>query len=203
MEFCVAPYAFQRRLIFEERTYPAGDETTCLQPFFGQRTADDACWIVTLASEYGQRADMMSPEETAYTLAQATAAGILPPLTDLESGSELLDYRVQLRGCMSDILIAGLVAALDKPDARVYWRQTDANVYTCVIGAGVAACLDTTSGRETLSLRYANALASVLAHVRMAAELPRSRLFLQTTLYERFDALLENARLIAWVWLAG
>jgi hypothetical protein len=203
MEFRVAPYTFQRRLIFEERTYPADDETACLQPFFGQRTADDACWIVTLASEYGQRADMMSPEETAYTLAQATAAGILPPLTDLESGSELLDYRVQLRGCMSEILIAGLVAALDKPDARVYWRQTDANVYTCVIGAGVAACLDTTSGRETLSLRYANALASVLAHVRMAAELPRSRLFLQTTLYERFDALLENARLIAWVWLAG
>ncbi len=203
MEFYVAPYTFQRRPVFEERAYPADDETICLQPFFGQRTADDACWVATLASEYGRWADMMSPEETAYTLAQATAASILPPLTGLESGSELLDYRVQLRGCMSEILIAGLVAALDKPDAHAYWRQTDANVYTCVIGAGVAACLDTTPGREKLSLRYANTLASALARVHLAAELPRSRLFLQTTLYERFDALLENARLIAWAWLAG
>ncbi|NWG17505.1 MAG: hypothetical protein HXY41_12805 [Chloroflexi bacterium] len=200
----MSPYAFQRRPVFEERPHPAQGESTCIQPFFGQQpNGDGACWTIVLAGDYGRLTDVMTPEETAYTLARATAASILPPLTDLESGSELLEYRVPLRAYMSKILIAGLVEAFDRPEAAAHWQQVAANAYACVIGAGVAAYLDTTPGSETLSLRYANALASVLAHVHRAAELPRSRLFLQTTLYERFDALLQNARLIAWAWLAG
>ncbi len=76
-----------------------------------------------------------------------------------------------------------------------------ADSYTFVIGAGVAATLDLHPGREQLYLRYASDLADELYLAGRAIDLPRSRLFLQTTLYERVDALLAQLRERCWRWV--
>jgi hypothetical protein len=74
-------------------------------------------------------------------------------------------------------------------------------VYASVIGAGVAACIDTTPGDETLYLRYATTLAAELFVAGRTTDMPRSQLFLQTALYERVDILLEQMRVRTWYWL--
>lgn len=193
---------YRRQIVFEERSSP--DETTPLAcPLIASSQADiNDRFIARLAYEYGDWSEIITPEQTAYALAQVSAATILPPLTRLTNGYELLDYRVRLREVMDDELVAEIVSMLDQSDPEGFWQQVDASGYACVIGAGVAAYIDTTRGDETLSLRYANALVPVMLRAHGAAELPRSRLFLQTTLYERFDALLARVRTSAWFWLA-
>lgn len=189
------------QIVFEERSSP--DENThsaCALVGFPQTDSSDQ-FIAKLAYEYGDWSEMLSSEQTAYALARMSATNILPPLTDLSNGYELLDYRVWLRDALGDELVAELVSLLDLRDPESHWQQVDATGYACVIGAGVAAYIETTRGSETLSLRYANALVPVMLRARGAAELPRSRLFLQTTLYERFDALLDRVRTNAWFWL--
>jgi hypothetical protein len=156
-----------------------------------------------LTGEYGHWSDIMSQEQTAYMLAQVTAVNVLPPLVKLQSGHELLDYNVRLRDYLRDDLVWGIAVALDQHELDSHWQQIQTAGYACVIGAGVAANLDMTPDQETLSLRCTNTLAMVLSHTHRATELPRSLLFLQTALYERFDALLEKARAHAWFWLAG
>jgi uncharacterized membrane protein YgaE (UPF0421/DUF939 family) len=112
-------------------------------------------------------------------------------------------YQVRLRNQMDSALVDELNAALALNDPDSNWKQIEAQLYACVIGAGVAAVIDTTPGSETLTLRYANALVPALCRARQVAELPRSLLFLQSILYERFDELLEQARARLWFWLAG
>ncbi|MBI5667009.1 MAG: hypothetical protein HZC41_03305 [Chloroflexi bacterium] len=195
------PSFHPRQIVFEDRAHPDSD-VSAASPFVRQpQTESSTRFMHDLARDYGCWSDVLSPEQTAYALAQVTAATVLPPLTRLNSGSELLDYRVSLREVLGSALVPELAAALNEPDP--HWQQVHASGYACVIGAGVAAYLDITPGSESLSLRYANALVPVLLNARRAAELPRSRLFLQTALYERFDALLARARARAWFWLAG
>lgn len=143
----------------------------------------------------------LTPEQTAYALGQVTANRVLPSLTLLENGYELLEYRVDLRESLNADLVKELVAVLENDGADLHWNQVDVNSYLCVIGAGVAASIDTTPGQEELSLRYANTLVSALHNARRAEALPRSLLFLQTTLYERFDTLLAEVRKRTWYWM--
>lgn len=192
----------QRRIVFEERSTP-DENLPFVCPLLGSPQGDLSDQFVTeLVYEYGHWSDMMTTEQTAYALAQVSAANILPPLTCLNNGYELLDYRVLLREVMNDELVAEIVTMLDLYDPEGYWQQVDATGYACVIGAGVAAYLDASRGNESLSLRYANALVPVMLRAHGAAELPRSLLFLQTTLYERFDALLARVRGSVWYWLS-
>jgi|FLYN01.1.fsa_nt_gi hypothetical protein len=143
----------------------------------------------------------MTAEQMAYALGQVTANNVLPSLTLLENGYELLEYRVNLRETIHADLVSELVKVLESDGADLHWNQVDVNSYLCVIGAGVAACIDTTPGQEQLSLRYANTLVSALHNAHRAEALPRSLLFLQTTLYERFDALLAEVRRRTWYWM--
>ena len=81
------------------------------------------------------------------------------------------------------------------------WGQVGPRSYLCVIGAGVAACIDAEPGDEQLYLRYDNDLANALFHAGRTIDLPRSRLFLQQTLYEKFDVPLALMRARVWNWL--
>jgi hypothetical protein len=177
---------YRNQLVPEERARIGAYESTFeCQPFL----LDD----VTMPA--------LTPEQTAYALGQVTAHSVLPSLTLLENGYELLEYRVDLRETLNADLVKELVAALENDGADLHWNQVDVSSYLCVIGAGVAACIDTTSGQEQLSLRYANTLVSALHDAHQAEALPRSLLFLQTTLYERFDALLAQVRQRTWYWM--
>ncbi|MBZ0284566.1 MAG: hypothetical protein K8L97_27755 [Anaerolineae bacterium] len=196
------PNAFTPHLCFEERANPErGWSALERQPFLHTpQTSLPDRMIVHLTREQGQWSDLMSPEQTAYGLAQVTAA-ILPPLTHLENGSELLEYHVRLRDYFDDSLVREVMSVLDTEAADLHWGQVETSVYVSVIGSGVAACIDTNHG--TLYLRYENTLAAALYDAHRKAELPRSLLFLQSALYERFDALLAQARVRTWFWLAG
>ena len=151
----------------------------------------------------GATMQALTPEQTAYALGQVTANQVLPSLTLLENGYELLEYRVDLREALNADLVKELVAVLENDGADLHWNQVDASSYLCVIGAGVAACIDTTPGQEQLFLRYANALVSALHDAQRSEALPRSLLFLQTALYERFDALLAEVRKRTWYWMGN
>jgi hypothetical protein len=177
---------YRNQLVAEERARIGAYESTFdIQPFLSG----------------GASMQPMTPEQTAYALGQVTAASVLPSLTRLENGYELLEYQVDLRQKLNGDLVKELVAVLDSDGADLHWNQVDVCSYLCVIGAGVAACIDTTPGQEQLTLRYANALVSALHNAHRAEALPRSLLFLQTTLYERFDALLAEVRKRTWYWV--
>ena len=179
---------YKNQLVAEERIRPHIYESTYeQQPFLASGDLD---------------IHDMTPEQTAYALGQVTAPNILPTLTLLENGYELLEYRVELRAALHGELVNELVDVLDAAGADLHWNQVDANCYLCVIGAGVAACIDTTPQQEQLYLRYANTLVDALHNAHRAAELPRSLLFLETTLHERFDALLAEVRNRTWHWLS-
>lgn len=142
-----------------------------------------------------------SQEKIAFAVGKLTAAQILPALTDMRDGCELLDFSIHLRHYMSGDLVDELAAVLDTRGESLYWNRVDQNGYACVIGSGVAAFIDTTRDAETLHLRYANGLIHELYRAHRAAEMPRSLLFLQTALYERIDALLADVRTCIWHWL--
>lgn len=146
--------------------------------------------------------ESLSREQTAYALGQITASKVLPSLTLLENGSELLVYRVDLRSSLNGSLVEELVKVLEADAEDFHWNQVEANSYLCVIGAGVAASIDTTPGQEQLFLRYANALVPALYNAQRAEALPRSTLFLQSALFERFDLLLAEVRKRTWFWVA-
>jgi hypothetical protein len=188
------------QLTCEERSYLTSDETLVQeQPFLSGHKAD--FHSAELLRELGGWESHISPEQTAFELSQVTAASVLPPLMQLDSGSELLEYHVRLRDHLASYMVMEMMAVLDSCGEELNWNQVDTTTYVCVIGAGVAACIDTTPGQEILYLRYANTLVSKLYGARRAAEMPRSLLFLQTTLHERVDALLAQARPRCWYWL--
>jgi hypothetical protein len=189
-------------LVSEERQRTAAaDSTMDNQPFLqdSQMNPVDR-FTMRLAREQGVWEETLSKEQTAFALAGVSAATILPPLTELEDGDALLDYRVRLRDYLDPSLIRELAAVLNACGQEYHWGRVDATAYASVIGAGVAVCIDVEQGNETLYLRYASTLVDKL-HTARAAELPRSQLFLQTTLFERIDTLLEQTRTRTWYWL--
>ncbi len=196
---------FAHHLVAEECIAPeAKSSLLAMQPFqYGPATADGDRLRVHLARQTGQWAGLLSPEQTAYALAGVSASSVLLPLISMERGSDLLEYRVELHDMLDAVLVAELVAVLQQQGDQLNWQQTEAHVYTCVIAWGVAACFDTTPGAESLYLRCANTLHSSFSLARRQAELPRSLPLLQSTLYERFDALLAQARVRTWFWLAA
>ena len=149
----------------------------------------------------GRWGEMASTEETAYLLSQVTANNVLPRLIGLACGSDLLRYEVYLRSRMSGIVIDELRTVAQETDTD--WTQVDSRRFLCVIGAGVAASLDVTPGCERLSLRYASQVEHLLFLAGCTVDLPRSRLFLQTTLDEKFELLLRPARTRLLAWLCG
>lgn len=194
--------AFTQHICFEERAAPEhGWSALERQPFHHTpKTSFADRMIVHLTREQGRWADLMSPEQTVYGLAQISAT-LLPPLTHLENGSELLDYQVQLHDYFDELLVREVMSVLESEAADLHWGQVETSVYVSVIGSGVAVCIDTS--RAALYLRYENRLATALHHAQHKTELPRSLLFLQSALYERFDVLLARARARTWFWLAG
>ena len=155
------------------------------------------------AQESGDWSDLFSREQTALALSQVTAAHILPPLTELPCGTDLLDYCVNLREHMDESLVRELAMMLNADWRELGWEQVNGATYLCVIGAGVAGCIDTTPNQERLYLRYAASLENELYLAGCTVDLPRSRLFLQTALYERIDTLLAEVRARTWHWIDG
>ncbi|MEO8610193.1 MAG: hypothetical protein ABI690_20025 [Chloroflexota bacterium] len=194
-----------RLLVTDERAaLPKNSSTFECQPFLqidAMHPLDR--FTANLSREQGAWANALSKEQTAYALAQVSAVNILPSLVELDTGYALLEYSVKLRDHMDGLLLAELVQVLQNEGQNAHWGKVDATVFAAVIGAGVAACIDITSGQETLHLRYANALVTEFSTARRVAELSRSALFLQSALHERFDALLEPIRAHIWFWLIG
>ncbi len=185
------------RLSVDESRYPAEAEAP-IQPFLVDREQPflALCW----AGETGGWSSMVSRETLALALSQVTAAHILPPLVDLPAGVDLLNYRVELRQKLDPLLVRELTLVLESNWRSYGWEQVGPHTYLCVIGAGVAACMDMADGDEQLTLRYNNGLANELFHAGRAIDLPRSRLFLQTALYEKVNELLALLRSRCWQW---
>jgi hypothetical protein len=177
---------YRNQFVSEERAHlPLYESTFECQPYLSSDV---------MATE------TLSAEQAAYALGQVTANKVLPSLTLLENGYELLEYRVNLRYSLNGDLINELVRVLENDGEEFHWNKVDTSSYLCVIGAGVAACIDATPGQEQLYLRYANTLVPALHNAQRAEALPRSLLFLQTALYERVDALLTEVRKRMWYW---
>jgi len=192
-------------LVPEERATPADDLALLAhQPFLHQSPMHPFDRFTTnLTREQGVWENALSPEQTAYALAGVNAARVLPPLLDLESGYALLEYHVPLRQHLDSSLLAELASVLNDGGQALEWGRVDTHIYAAVIGAGMAACIDTTPGHESLYFRCNQALVSQFHSAHHAAELPRSLLFLQTALHERFDLLLDQIRTRVWYWLIG
>jgi len=188
----------------EDRSRPAEDQSSCCEPFLH---SDDCPAIehigYLMAQQSGEWSELLSQEQTALALSRVTAANILPPLTVLPSGSDLLAYCVNLRDHVDGSLVRELAMMLNADWRDLGWERVNNSTYLCVIGAGVAGCIDTTPNHERLYLRYASSLESELYLAGRAVDLPRSRLFLQTALYERIDTLLIEVRARVWHWIYG
>ena len=183
--------------IYEDTATPDDESVSC-QPFLIENE-EQSRFVQQLAREVGTWGETTSPEQTAFALAQVTAAHVLPPLTPLPCGSDLLAYSVQLRSRMDGALIDELAMVLKTSWRELGWKQVGSATYLCVIGAGVAACLDMTT--YELSLRYDTELEHALYLAGRTVDLPRSRLGLQSILYERFDCLLAQVRDRTWHWI--
>ncbi|MBZ0293384.1 MAG: hypothetical protein K8L99_12525 [Anaerolineae bacterium] len=179
------------------------DASACdCRPFLqSDRTITAA--ILQAAWHSGHWGDFLSPEQTALHLSQVTAAHILPRMVELPSGTDLVNYRVDLRAHMSGALVSELRMVLPALEAESDWKKVGNDRYVCVIGAGVAACLDATPDAEVLYLRYASDVENMLFLAGRTLDLPRSRLFLQTALDEKFDLILKQVRNRMWLWLCG
>jgi hypothetical protein len=181
--------------ISDDRCHETIAPNDSLQLFLNQRD------IKSLVYEAGGWKQFITPEQTALALSQVAAAHILPPLLPLECGTDLLEYHVRLRNHMHESLVSELMLVLKSSWRTLGWEQVGSTTYLCVIGAGVAACIEATPKEEQLYLRYASDLEHALFLAGRTLDLPRSRLFLQTTLYERFDVLLTQVRSSTWNWL--
>lgn len=136
----------------------------------------------------------MSREQAAYALSQVTAETTIPPLANFASAWALLECRVRLRDHIDSVVTEALVNSLKTTGAVLHWRRLDGRVYASAIGSGVAACIDTTPGEETVYLRYSNEVAAAVKNAGCGAELPRSLIGMETNLQERFEPLLAAAR---------
>ena len=186
-----------RWIVEDERRYPAED-APLIQPFM----VGDASHGLTLGilEATGGSATLTNREGLALALSQVTAARLLPPLVDLPTGMDLLNYRVNLGESLDPILVRELSLVLESRWKDFGWEQLEPHTYLSVIGAGVAACIETTPGDEQLYLRYNSSLANELFHAGRAIDLPRSRLFLQSALHEKVNQLLAQLRERCWQW---
>jgi len=187
---------YQTRLWFSEITSPSphGSMMT-YQPFINQdRMKPSDIFLLGWAQQHGAWTDWLSAEQTAYALGQVTAAKALPTLTEYVSIAALLDSRIKLREYLDPALVDAITSTLHHHSQPIEWKQVDASCFAYVVGAGVAACIDTISGDETLYLRYANAVADAIAAAKSEADLPRSLLGLQNNLQECIDQLLVTTR---------
>lgn len=185
------------RLVVDERCCPA-EEEALMQPFLA---GDNHCVPGLSWLERGNWAGLMDRENSALALSQVTAANLLPPLLDLPTGADLLRYRVELREKLDPALVRELALIVEHEWRALGWEQVGETSFLCVIGAGVAACIETVPGEECLYLRYASGLANELFHAGRAIDLPRSRLFLQTTLHEKINPILARLRDRCWQWI--
>lgn len=192
-------------VVTEERSCPLPGESPMLfQPFVARSilNSHDAL-ILDAARHEGRWTDILSAEQTALTLGQMNGAGSLPWLRDTTSLIGLLDYHVFLRDHLDDCLVDEIVNTLANEHESKHWTRIERGVYICVIGAGVAACIDTTPNLEVLYLRYADAIVDAIAVAQFERDLPRSVRGLQMTLWERLDALFDGARVRLLHWLAS
>jgi hypothetical protein len=181
-------------IVEDERRYPE-ENPEQLQPFLINRPTSLSL------NRLEQCSEIISRESAAWALSHVTAAQILPPLLDVPTGVELLNYRVYLRAQLDPVLVDELRLILESNWQEKDWERLSERTFLCVIGAGVAACIDTTPNTEQLYLRYASDIANGLFHAGHAPDLLRSRLFLQTALYEKVDNLLVSLRDRAWQWV--
>lgn len=159
--------------------------------------------LLALAQQCGGWFEFLNREQTALALSQLTAAHILPPLVPLLYGSDLLEYEVAFRSQLDETILNELRIVLAREWREMGWEQVGKDTYLCVIGAGVAACLNTTPNNECLSLRYSSDLQHELYLAGRTVDLPRSRLFLQTALYEKFNLVLSRVRAHLWFSISG
>jgi hypothetical protein len=186
----------------ENRSVPAENQPPSCQPFVHSENRPIIGHFGSMmARQSGDWSELLSQEQVALALSQVTAANILPHLTVLSCGSDLLAYSVNLRDHMDESLLRELSLMLNADWRDLGWERVNGTTYLCVIGAGVAGCIDTTINGERLYLRYASSLENELYLAGRAVDLPRSRLFLQTALYERIDSLLIEVRAHAWHWI--
>lgn len=182
-------------IVVDERCSPADAEEARIQPFL---YSDD---LPLDGLEPDHWSIWMSRETLALALSQATAAHVLPPLMEVPTGEDMLRYRVEFRNQLHPILVRELALVLESDWQALGWEQVSRQRYLCVIGAGVAASLETTPGAERLDLRYASDLETELFHAGYAPDRLRSRLFLQSALYEKMNLLLARVRNNVWHWL--
>lgn len=151
-------------------------------------------FLLSWAQQHGNWTQWLSTEQTAYALGQVTAAKALPTLTEYVSIAALLDSRIRLREYLDSSLVDAISTTLHNHAQPIEWKQVDASCYVYVVGAGVAVCIDTVTGDETLYLRYSNPIAEAIAAAKSEADLPRSLLGLQNNLQECVDMLLTATR---------
>ncbi len=188
--------AYSIRIVEDERQYPVADPEQ-FQPFLNHQSTNLSLDLI----EHGEWSSLANRESTAWALSRVTAAQILPPLLKVATGEELLNYCVDLRDQLDTILIHELRLILESNWQELGWERLSGSTFLCVIGAGVAVCIDTTAGAEQLYLRYGSELANEMFHAGCAPDLLRSRLFLQHTLYEKVNLLLADLRDRCWQWL--
>ncbi len=179
---------------FEERA-TSGHAIHLVNPSFAPaRPPTLQAWRTEAALTNGRWGVEYSAEQTAFALAQISSQQTLPSLSPVASVALLLDSRVELRQYFSAALVEQLVQVLSSQSGRHHWNRLDRSVYACVIGAGVAACIDATPQAETLYLRYANPVVETIQQARCESDLPASLRGLSQVLSERFDELLSLAR---------
>lgn len=196
--------SYHDRFFSDDKLSPGGTDTLMIRCPFSSYTKTSLAdrLLVVLTRQTGRWQDLLSAEQTAYALGQVAASRILPPLQEIENGNTLLDYHIGLRDHMDDYLVEELIAVLDAHSAELHWQRVEASVYVCAIYYGVAACIDVTSGQESLYLRYANNRAEAIDNAHFKTEIPLSLVGLQEVLFERFDVLLAEVRLHTLFWLA-
>lgn len=187
---------YQTRLWFSEITSPSPHGSMMIyQPFINQeRMKPSDTFLLGWAQQHGAWTDWLSAEQTAYALGQVTAAKALPTLTEYVSIGVLLDSRIKLREHFDHSLVDAITTTLHHHAQPNEWKQVDETCFVYVVGAGVAACIDTVKGDETLYLRYANAVAEAIAAAKNESDLPRSLIGLQNNLQECVDQLLVTTR---------
>ncbi len=187
---------YQLRLWFTEITTPSAHGPTMeYQPFMNQSQIKPSDrLLLDWAQQHHQWTQWLSAEQTAYALGQVTASRALPSLIEFVSTAALLDSRIHLRQYLDHNLVDAITATLIKNAPSLQWKQVDESAYVYVVGAGVAACVDSASGDEILYLRYSNQIAEAITHAQNETELPRSLLGLQSNLHDCLDLLLASAR---------
>ena len=196
---------FQTRLWFTEITTSSTQGSLMAYQPFMDKTLLRGCdsLLLTTAQINGKWTQWLSAEQTAFALGQVTTSHALPPLNKVVTIAALLDSRLRLRDYFDDCLVDAITDTLANEGDFLQWKQVEATSYACVIGAGVAACIETTSGDEILYLRYANQIAEAISQAQNETELPRSILGLQLHLQECIDLLLAYARRKTLQYLTG